>query len=348
MNRTYVGSTIYHLYLSIIHLIRAKGDSLDSSDENLLFLIESTPFIETLIPNLEKSFFTKVYILSKRRQHVNDLGKFNYTFNRKNSLVPYLENKHPILKKKKNFIMNSDIYLCDTNSSQSYFLYEFGHTGLNMIEDGARTYAKGPSKFEKIFKANFTKTLIGSGYDKEITKLFAQFPNKLPIELQKKSIELNIEKEVAKLDKKTKKDIFEIFLSYENFKLDNKNNALILTQPLSEDGIVKDEEEKINMYRDLISKVPSHLNVVLKTHPREKTKYEEHFKDIIVLPGLFPVEILALKEGFYFEQGYTLFSTALSNLKIVKEHFFLGKEYLDKFTSQTIKNQIQNMVLDKK
>ncbi|MEP2237934.1 MAG: polysialyltransferase family glycosyltransferase [Maribacter sp.] len=348
MNRTYVGSTIYHLYLSIIHLLRSKEDSLNSSDENLLFLIESTPFIETLIPNLEKSFFTKVHILSRRREHVNDLGKLNYTFNRKNSLVPYLEEKHPILKKKKNFIMNSDIYLCDTNSSQSYFLYEFGHIGLNMIEDGARTYGKGPSKFEKIFKGNITKTLIGSGYDKEIVKLFAQFPDKLPLQLRSKAVELNIEKEVAKLDEKTKKDIFEIFLSYDNFKLDNKNNALILTQPISEDGIVKDEEVKINMYRDLISKVPSHLNVILKTHPREKTKYEDHFKDIIVLPGLFPIEILALKDGFYFEQGYTLFSTALSNLEIVKEHFFLGKEYLDKFTSQSTKDLIQNMVLEKK
>jgi len=346
MRRTYVGSTIYHIYLAILHILKDSGDMKDGRGDNLLFLVESTPMIETLIPNLTKCFFRDVHIISERKDHVADLGKINYSFLRKKTLIPYLEGKHPILKEEKDFIQNSDLYLCDTDSSKSYFLYEFGNKGINMIEDGARTYRQRHSAFEQFIKSYLTKTPIGGGFDKEVKVLYAQFPDRLPLPLQKKAVELNIKKEVAKLDEKTKREIFEIFLPEDSFKIEGENNALILTQPISEDMVIKNEAEKIAIYKDVVSKVPSHMNIILKTHPRETTKYENHFENITVLPALFPIEILGLRSGFYFEQGYTLFSTALSNLEIVKQRFFLGKDYLDKFTVKATKDLIQNMVID--
>ncbi len=346
MRRTYVGSTIYHIYLAILHILKDSGGINDHRGDNLLFLVESTPMIETLIPNLTKCFFRNVHIISERKDHVSDLGKFNYSIRRKKTLIPYLETKHPILKEEKDFIQNSDLYLCDTDSSKSYFLYEFGNKGINMIEDGARTYRQRHSAFEQFIKSYFTKTPIGGGFDKEVKVLYAQFPDRLPLPLQKKAVELNIKKEVAKLDEKTKREIFEVFLPEDSFKIEGENNALILTQPISEDKVIKNEAEKIAIYKDIVSKVPSHMNIILKTHPRETTEYENYFENITVLPALFPIEILGLRSGFYFEQGYTLFSTALSNLEIVKQRFFLGKNYLDKFTVKATKDLIQNMVID--
>lgn len=346
MRRTYVGSTIYHIYLAILHILKDSGGINDRRGDNLLFLVESTPMIETLIPNLTKCFFRNVHIISERKDHVSDLGKFNYSIRRKKTLIPYLETKHPILKEEKDFIQNSDLYLCDTDSSKSYFLYEFRNKGINMIEDGARTYRQRHSAFEQFIKSYFTKTPIGGGFDKEVKVLYAQFPDRLPLPLQKKAVELNIKKEVAKLDEKTKREIFEIFLPEDSFKIEGENNALILTQPISEDKVIKNEAEKIAIYKDIVSKVPSHMNIILKTHPRETTEYENYFENITVLPALFPIEILGLRSGFYFEQGYTLFSTALSNLEIVKQRFFLGKNYLDKFTVKATKDLIQNMVID--
>ena len=346
MSRTYVGSTIYHIYLSLLHILSDSKDKAENLGENLLFLVESTPMIETLIPNLKKRFFRDVHIISERKDHVLDLGKFNYTFRRRQKLIPYLESKHPVLHKEKSFIQDSDLYLCDTDSSKSYFLYEFGTKGINMIEDGARTYSQRHSGFEQFAKTYLTKTPIGGGFDKEIKTIFAQFPDRLPLPLQKKAVELNIKKEVAKLDEKTKQELFSIFLPQNSFKIDGGNNALILTQPISEDKVIKDEAEKIAIYKDVVSKVPPNMNIILKTHPRETTKYEEHFKGITILPALFPVEILGLRKGFFFERGYTLFSTALSNLEIVEQRFFLGKDYLDKFTVKATKNLIKNMVVD--
>lgn len=311
-----------------------------------MFLVESTPMIETLIPNLKKRFFRDVQIISERKDHVADLGKFDYSFRRKKKLAPYLEGKYPALIREKEFINSSDIYLCDTDSSKSYFLYEFGKKDINMIEDGARTYSQRHSFFEQLIKRYLTNTPIGGGFDKEVKTIFAQFPNRLPGPLQKKAVELNIKKETVKLDETTKNEIFEVFLPKDTFKIEGQNNALILSQPISEDKVIKNESEKIKIYSDVISKVPKDMTVVLKVHPRETTRYEEHFTDIIILPALFPIEILGLRKGFYFEQGYTLFSTALSNLEIVKERFFLGKDYLDKFTVKATRNLIENMVVD--
>ncbi|WP_297763957.1 glycosyltransferase family 52 [uncultured Muriicola sp.] len=346
MKRTYVGSTIYHIYLSILHILNDSGYSQNICGNNILFLIESTPRIEELIPNLRKGFFRDVYIISERKDHIADLGKFNYSFRRKKKLIPYLELKHPILKKEKEFIASSDIYLCDSDSSKSYFLYQFGNKDINMIEDGARTYRRRHGVFEQFVKHYITKTPIGGGFDKEVKKIFAQFPKRLPLQLQIKAVELNIKKEVAKLDERTKQEIFSIFLPKYDFDIKGDNNALILTQPLSEDKVIKDEAEKIKIYKDVVSKVPKHMNIILKTHPRELTKYEDHFNDIVVLPALFPIEILGLQDGFYFAKGYTLFSTALSNLETVKERFFLGKDYLDKFTVKATRDLVKHMVID--
>ena len=343
MKQTYVGSTIYHVYLSILHIVRDSSYDFDKIDENLLILIESTPLIDTLIPNLKKRFFREVYIISERKDHVRDLGKFNYTFKRKEKLIPYLEKKHPELIKEKEFIRSSNLNLCDIDSSKSYFLYEYGKKEISMIEDGANTYRQRRTSFELFAKRYITKTIIGGGFDKETKKVYAQFPEKLPKELQSKAIELNIKKEISHLTQKMKNELFEIFIPKVSFHLNNSNNALILTQPISEDNVIKNEKTKIEIYKDIISKVPKNMNIVLKVHPRETTKYENYFSNITILPALFPIEILGLKKGFYFEHGYTLFSTALSNLEIVKNRFFLGKHYLDKFTARGTKELIKQM-----
>ncbi len=343
MKRTYVGSTIYHIYLSILHLIRDSGYRRGEYGDNLLFLVESTPMIEGLIPNLKNHFFREVYIISERTDHVADLGKFNYSFRRKQKLIPYLEKKHPALVREKDFIEVSDIYLCDTDSSKSYFLYQYAGNDLNMIEDGARTYSQRHTLVEQLIKSYLTKTPIGGGFDEVVKLVYAQHPEKLPLPIQSKARELNIKKEVAKLDADTRQQIFEIFISDKSFAINGDKNALILTQPLSEDGVVTDESVKIAIYKDVLDKIPKGMQTVIKTHPREVTRYEDHFSGVTVLPALFPIEILGLKTGFRFQQGYTLFSTALSNLDIVNERFFLGKEYLDKFTARATRNLVRNM-----
>ena len=66
MKRTYVGSTIYHIYLTILHISKDSGYSSEHLGNNLLFLVESTPMIETLIPNLKKKIFQTLLVQYKK------------------------------------------------------------------------------------------------------------------------------------------------------------------------------------------------------------------------------------------------------------------------------------------
>ncbi|WP_010520037.1 exopolysaccharide biosynthesis protein [Croceivirga radicis] len=338
--RTYVATTIYHLYLSILHLIK-DANYTETYGENLLFLIETTPGIEVLIPALKQHFFKEVHILSKKKTHKKELGKFNYGLRRKSTLIPYLEKKHPCLANEKAFILASDVYLCETDSSKSYFYYLCSNKGMSMIEDGARTYIKNHSKLEYLYKTFLTNTPLAGGYNKEITAVLAQYPDKLPAELKQKAVELNINKELPLLKEEHKNSIFNLFLFNTPLNISHdKKKVLVLTQPISEDNIVASEAVKIKIYKDLIDKIPKEYQIIIKTHPREKTDYSLHFNTALVLPKLFPIELLDLKDNFEFEKGYTLFSTALENLKRIKERHYMGIDYLDYFASKAIKKLI--------
>ncbi|WP_279716850.1 glycosyltransferase family 52 [Chelonobacter oris] len=83
---------------------------------------------------------------------------------------------------------------------------------------------------------------------------------------------------------------------------------ILFTQPLSEDGIIS-ENEKIEIYRSIINNYNSKY-LIIKTHPREKTDYEIYFEDVYVLKVNYPSELFMLN-GIFFERIITLFSTAV-------------------------------------
>ena len=83
---------------------------------------------------------------------------------------------------------------------------------------------------------------------------------------------------------------------------------ILLTQPLSEDGFLT-EEEKISIY----SKIVEYHGVeglVIKPHPREKTDYRGVFPDVTVFDNPVPMQLITLN-GIRFEEAYTLFSSAV-------------------------------------
>lgn len=69
---------------------------------------------------------------------------------------------------------------------------------------------------------------------------------------------------------------------------------ILLTQPLSEDGIFS-EEEKINFYRNLIK--PYGLNnVLIKPHPREHTDYRIAIPECLTMDKVVPFQLFTLLE----------------------------------------------------
>lgn len=102
-----------------------------------------------------------------------------------------------------------------------------------------------------------------------------------------------------------------------------KNKVLLITQPLSEDGIIT-EKEKIEMYKEIIEKNKLE-NIMIKPHPREKTNYKKIFPDVELIEGKFPLEILMLL-GINFKEVITIFSTAALNFKGITNVNFIGTE----------------------
>ena len=103
----------------------------------------------------------------------------------------------------------------------------------------------------------------------------------------------------------TLQEIFSVKTLVNN--LNNKKNInIIITQPLSEDGLMT-EQQKIKIYTQAINDING--TIIIKPHPREITDYVTLFKDQIVLDNDIPLEIIALSLR-EINCVYTCFSTA--------------------------------------
>lgn len=102
-----------------------------------------------------------------------------------------------------------------------------------------------------------------------------------------------------------------------------KAEVIILTQPLSEYGFIE-EEQKISIYRKLISEYEG-TNIVIRTHPRETTSYNEYFPGITINDSKVPIELIVLNSA-EIQRCVTLFSGGIFNLPC-KYKDFKGTSY---------------------
>lgn len=150
----------------------------------------------------------------------------------------------------------------------------------------------------------------------------------LPIpEVIKSKVEIiNIEEKWNSLTKEKQREILSIFnIEIEELEVlkNSINKVLLLTQPLSEDGIMS-EEEKISIYKNILQE-RNIKEVYIKIHPRERTDYIKELQNIKVhiIKKDFPVEILFLL-NVNFSKVITLFLTAALNFKGKGEIEFIG------------------------
>ncbi len=330
--KTFVASTVYHLYLIICKLLQDNNYNLEEKQDNLLMIIEeATPKIKALIHNIEASvFFSRVVFIPHKRVQKSLIGKYHYKFNR-SKMVKELDLLIPSLKKEEDFIKHSDIYICNTDPAMNYLYLKYKYKKFYMIEDGCSTYQNKPSLDEYIKRYFFDNAFITNGYGKEIKTIYALHPNQLSNTLQAKSEEIKTTEVSKNLNDQMKREIFQLFnLNYDHIE-DNSKKALIITQPLTEDKWLFTEEDKVAIYRSVIAQIPNNYQVFIKTHPREKTDYALYFKNAIIIPSQFPIEIMNLDRKTHFHIGYTLFSTALNNLNFVDKKEFVGDQFVDKF-----------------
>ncbi|MGY0394104.1 glycosyltransferase family 52 [Fusobacterium sp. SYSU M8A802] len=243
-----------------------------------------------------------------------------------------------------------EIYLQDHLSHSQYLFNNYNYPMI-LLEDGTLNYdikileeelnkkeklkinsffrrvciEKNPRKYKRFGLSNKIKKiyLIGILLVPEIIKDKVEI-----IDIETKWNLLSIEK------KKEILDIFDINLEkLENLK-NEKEKILLITQPLSEDNIIS-EEEKIDIYSNLL-KERDIKKIYIKPYPREKTDYTKVLKNIevVIIEKEFPIEIFMLL-NMELKKVMTLFSTAALNLKNKYDIEFIGtKDYetlYDKF-----------------
>ncbi len=87
----------------------------------------------------------------------------------------------------------------------------------------------------------------------------------------------------------------------------NQKKVILVTQPLSEDGIVS-EKDKIRLYQSILSQY-NQKDVVIKPHPRETTDWGRLYPDIPIIPRQIAAELLT--SLINPEKVCTFFSTAV-------------------------------------
>lgn len=303
-------NTIYPLFLFLL---------LNNDKETFYF------FGEDISKNIAKNFKNYKYLI---KEYKNKGWRKN--------IEKYFFLKELYLFLKKNQLFNKKIYLQDHLRFSDFFLNNIENCYL--LEDGFMNYNEVLLEKEnkKIIKSNkflelkniFLKKIKSNkkslGLSEEIKKIYLTGILPIPNLIKNKVEIVNIEEKWNNLEEINKEEILSYFnISLKNMKiLDNiKDKILLITQPLSEDKFIT-EEEKIKLYKEILEKY-NLKNVIIKPHPREKTDYKKIFNEVNVLEKNFPIEILSLL-GINFYEVVTLFSTAALNLKGRSNINFIG------------------------
>ncbi|MED5073453.1 polysialyltransferase family glycosyltransferase [Anoxybacillus geothermalis] len=174
---------------------------------------------------------------------------------------------------------------------EMYIYMRFKNSIFYMIEDGVNHY--GGIQKSIINKKIYLKYLINYLLIRRkdlvlkdnVKNIYVTYLDKYPEYMKEKLVLLetifnkDINEELL--------DIFEINIP----RIDNAKIAIVLTQPLSEDGFIS-ESKKIEIYMETVNElVKKGYLVFFKSHPREKTKYS-FSTDVVVLDKDFPAEIL--------------------------------------------------------
>ncbi|WP_299127209.1 glycosyltransferase family 52 [uncultured Winogradskyella sp.] len=321
----FVITSVYHILLSILLIEERKLKN------NILVIVEITPDIESLKDSLKQSpWFNDVILLIGRKKQKKLAGKLCYTFNRKH-IVKLIDKTNLKLKSLPNQNNSFDVYICSPDSAKNYFIYKYKDHNIFMIEDGLKTYvSQSPSFFKQLYAKLINRPLV-NGYDRRIQKVFATSPKELPPLLKSKSEKLDWKNTFKQLNKVKLNTLATAFspnkqLVTNSLFPEGKTKSIILTQTLNEDGVIEEESEKINIYTSFVKQAKTDL-IYIKPHPRERTDYNTLFaehKHIIVLPKLFPAELLNMYPNLKFKMAFTAFSTAIDHLEHVEEKISLG------------------------
>ncbi|QYR63960.1 glycosyltransferase family 52 protein [Fusobacterium nucleatum] len=250
---------------------------------------------------------------------IKNLPKNYYIIKRKNLKFPLSFIYHDFILKfildrvvKKNKLNTNIVYGQDHLLGSSYFLkYNF-----YLIEDGAGFYTTFEIDKKRYYDRYWINKILGrkkvQGLEKSVKKIYITRTSGIPSEIKGKTELINLKKLWNLKTEEERKDILNIIgVGSSDIEELKKAKNILLTQPISEDLVVT-EEEKIEIYRKIINKYGEE-RLLIKPHPREKTDYKKIFTKATVIGKNFPFEIISLLD-IEIRNLITLFSTSVFSM----------------------------------
>lgn len=322
-NQVFVCETLYHLYIAILKAYHAP--------ESLLVATDFTPNMIQFVPRIEKEkIFKEIVFIESNAKVMPSYDKHSFldkTFHRSRCIFKAFEHNSDI-RFHSDFIKNAEINLfMALGYTSAYFVDKYRDSFIRMIEDGERTYATRLGVLKILKRKRIYKTFIGEGLDEEIVEIEVQNPERLNEKIRHKGSKLDLKKLSGEISDVESKQLLRIF-SVDIIKVPNhKGGTLLITQPLSEDSFIS-EEEKIELYKKILNEYTDGEKIFIKVHPREKTDYKNVFEvDYQIISKDFPIELLDLLPNIYFKKSITIWSSAVNNLNCIGEKIFLGMDY---------------------
>lgn len=317
--KIYICTTYYHVLITVAKTLLSKTDTdvviCDdiAGAENLcgklkkynvfknLYFIKQSIIPELLTKNILKNIFC--------------LHHFNYIMAKK-----YIEI---------NFDKYTDIYIFHDDTKIGHYLNDAGYY-YHLIEDSLNFYQKildTPFRYAVIkdwkyyLKRILNYKYLPLGNSKYVIDVEVNENKNLKIK-RKKVVEINREDLLNRAFAKYKNIILDIFLNIEISELlKDKNKALVLTQPLYKDKILKSEQEQLLFYKKIVLDLKQkNFKVYIKPHPRDCMDYKTLISDVYVINKEFPIEIFNYIDNISFSAVVSKDSSCIDALYFIKKN----------------------------
>lgn len=218
------------------------------------------------------------------------------------------------------FVADAQIYGKDNLQLASILLGK--DKRMTVLEDGLLNYTLRKYRTKANLKKMIGGPLMGEeafGYSKYVDKILLTGLAPIPKLIEEKVEVVDLHAHWHESTESYKRHILDLYNCTKQFEEScRKCDSILLTQPLSEDGVIT-EEEKLEIYRNMVGD----RLVIIKPHPREITHYQSHFPQCQVVESAVPIELLSLL-GFEPRHVYTVFSTAALSFSKSSEIHFAG------------------------
>ena len=320
----FICHTYYHVFISVIK-------ALKNNNLNYILLVSSWQY-----DNL--NFDNKIQHRLKDSKIFIDVLVENYNIEEKQRIQKgYFKDIKKLIflkKMKKNYPINlnnyDEIYLFSDTTPVGRYI-NICKIKYNLLEDGTDCFINNKNRInskngiKKIIKYFFG--FKDSGKAKYIKSIEVNDKNGIFLK-RKNIIETKKSQMLKELNCNDKKIISNIFLS--NINLEKFNNyVLIITQPLFDDKLLKNETEQLKIYNNIIDQYCKNDKVFIKLHPRETTNYEKLNKKCYILKDNFPLELFNFYDNLKFKKIITISSTSINVLNNSNDKIILGWEWLE-------------------